>query len=453
MLSLSTNHSCLLFVNHLFKGLSEAAGLENWDGYVNAAKRRLLAQLPVRQWSSPARRSQAHQLGWSSLRFSIGPVNLLPSNMIIMFSCIVTCHMSLFLFTTISWVKNVLKARYPVWSSCFNVNQLNASFACTAQLAQLRSCILSRHSKLQWDLAPLVPAMSPHVGILPREVTVTLDGFPQVLSAGIVVQRARWMRMGWLGWIRRRAPAKYVQRSGFVLGHDPKPQSTHRIRISVEVQSFKVASSEKTRMKLECRNMRLWSMLRWPSKGITIGNTFAKKKGWVGPVRPSDGRGGAVHLGLDTLDGLDVAKVESVEPSHAYADWILHWCSCGNAWLPVSADSWSLWICITLSLCHFGPACTHIHSNILASQCIHVYAVCIHIPCTPSKLSRLNTYHPGAGKVPVGFQNQAQGLHKPDLRCAEKSQHHNIASTSENYQHKGLMQNSGKWSSNGQKRN
>lgn len=91
MLSLSTNHSCLLFVNNLFKGLSQAAALENWDGYVNAAKRRLLAQLPVRQWSSPARWSQAHQLGWSSLRFSIGPVNLLPSNMIIMFSCIVTC--------------------------------------------------------------------------------------------------------------------------------------------------------------------------------------------------------------------------------------------------------------------------------------------------------------------------------------------------------------------------
>ena len=136
------------------------------------------------------------------------------------------CDMSLFLFSTISWVKNVLKAKYPVWSSCFNVNQLNASFACTARLARLRSCILSRHSKLQWDLAPLAPAMSPHVGILPREVTVTLDGFPQVQSAGIVVQRARWMRMGWLGWIRRRAPAKCAQRSGFVLGHDPKPQST-----------------------------------------------------------------------------------------------------------------------------------------------------------------------------------------------------------------------------------
>ena len=83
MLSLSTNHSCLLFVNHLFKGLSQASALENWDGYVNAAKRRLLAQLPVRQWSSPAGWSQARQLGWSSLRFSIGAVNLLPSNMII----------------------------------------------------------------------------------------------------------------------------------------------------------------------------------------------------------------------------------------------------------------------------------------------------------------------------------------------------------------------------------
>lgn len=38
----------------------------------------------------------------------------------------------------------------------------------------------------------------------------------------------------------------------------------------------------------------------------------------------------------------------------------------------------------------------------------------------------LNTYHPGAGKVPVGFQNQAQGLHKPDLRCAEITAQHRI---------------------------
>lgn len=173
------------------------------------------------------------------------------------------------------------------------------------------------------------------------------------------------------------------------------------------------------------RNMRLWSMLRWPSKGITIGNTFAKKRG-----------------------ELDLCALLTEEAAPFTLDWT-HWTDSMSQrlslWSQVtltpiefstgaavampgfqwSADSWSLWICITLSLCHFGPACTHIHSNILASQCIHVYTVYIRIPCTPSKLSRLNTYHPDAGKVPVGFQNQAQGLHRPDLRCAEitASQH------------------------------
>ena len=160
------------------------------------------------------------------------------------------------------------------------------------------------------------------------------------------------------------------------------------------------------------RNMRLWSMLRWPSKGITIGNTFAKKKGWVGPVRPSDGRGGAVHLGLDTLDGLDVAKVESVEPSHAYADWILHWCSCGNAWLPVVSrqlEPMNLYHFVTLSL---WPC---LHSYPFKHPCFTVHTCVYRIhPYTVHTKQTKQAKH-----ISSGCWQGSSGLPKPSARLAQ----------------------------------